>query len=53
MTVVSVAVEAMKFLFGMCDGTVDSDVGTENFSPVPGILHACGHAHVPSNMNCL
>ena len=32
MTVASVAVEATKFLFGMCDCTVASDVGTGDFS---------------------
>ena len=56
MTVVSVAVEATKFLFGMCDCTDDSDVGTDDFSLVPGILHVCGHAHVrshvPPDMDC-
>ena len=38
-TVVSVAVETTKFLSGMCDCTVDSDVATGDFSLVPGILH--------------
>ena len=46
LTVVSFADETTKFLFGMCDCTVDSDVGTGNFSLVLGILHVYGHAHV-------
>ena len=50
MTVVSVAVEATKFLFGMCHCMVDSDVGMGDFSLVPGILHVCGHAHVRSHV---
>ena len=51
MTVVSVAVEATKFLSGMCDYAVDSDVGTDDFSLVLGILHVCGHAHVRSHVS--
>ena len=51
MTVVSVAVATTKFAFGMCDCMVDSDVGTGDFSLVPGILHACGHAHVRSHVS--
>ena len=50
-TVVSVAVEAIKFLFGMCDCMVDSDVGTDDFSLVPGSLHVCGHARVRSHVS--
>ena len=46
MTVVRVAVEAMEFLSGMCDCTVDSDVGKGDFSLVLGILHESGHVHV-------
>ena len=46
MTVASVAVDATKFLFGTCDCTVDSDVGTDDFSLVPGKLQVCGHTHV-------
>ena len=57
MTVVSVAVEATKFLCSMCDCTVDSDVGTGDFSLVPRILHVCGHAHVQlhvsPDMDCI
>ena len=51
MTVVSVAVEATKFLFGMCDYMVDSDVATGDFSLVLGILHVCGHAHMRSHVS--
>ena len=46
MTVSSVAVATTKFLFGMRDCMVDSDVGTDNFLLVLGILHICGHVHV-------
>ena len=56
MKVTSVAVAAAKFPFGMCDCTVDSDVGTGDFSLVLGILHVCGHSrmrsHVPPDMDC-
>ena len=52
-TVVSVAVEATKFLLGTCDCTVDGDVGTDDFLLVPGILHVCGHAHVSPDMYCV
>ena len=41
-----VAVATTKFLFGMCDCTVDIDVGTGDFSLVLGILHVCAHVHV-------
>ena len=34
----SAAAVTTKFLFGMCDCTVD-------FSLVPGIMHVCGRAH--------
>ena len=40
-TVTSVAVVTMKFPFGMCDCTVTSDLGTDDFSLMPGILHVC------------
>ena len=45
-TVTSVAVTTTTFLSGICDCTVDSDVGIGNFSLVLGILHVCGHAYV-------
>ena len=51
MTVTSVTVATTKFLFGMCDCTVDSDVGTEDFSLVLRILHVCGKARVRSHMS--
>ena len=41
-TVTSVAVATTKFLFGMCDRTIVSDVGTGDFSLVQGILRVCG-----------
>ena len=44
MTVTSVAVATTKFLFGMCHCTVDSNVGTDEFSLLLLILHVCGHA---------
>ena len=56
MTVSIVAVTTTKSLFGMCNCTVDSDVGTGDFSNVQRILHVCGHAHVrlhvPQGMDC-
>ena len=51
MTVTSVALVTTKSLFGMCDCTVDSDVGTGDFLLVLGILHVCGHAHVRSHVS--
>ena len=33
-----------KFLFGMCNCTVDVDVSRGDFLVVLGILHMCGHA---------
>ena len=49
--VTSVAVATAKFLFGMCNCTVDSDIGMGGFSLVLGILHVSGHAHVRSYMS--
>ena len=46
MTITSAAVVIMKFRFGMCDCTVDSDVGTRDFLLVLKILHVCGHIHL-------
>ena len=37
MTITSVAVTIAKFIFGMCDCTVDSDVGMGDFSLKEGI----------------
>ena len=48
MTVVSVAVWTTKSLFGMCDCTVDGDVGKGDFSLVLGNLHVSGHTQVQS-----
>ena len=44
MTGTSVAVATAKFLFGMCNCTVDNDVGMDNFLLVLGILWTCAHA---------
>ena len=49
--VTSAAVATMKFLFGMCDCTFDSDGDTGDFSFVVGILHVCGHAQVRSHVS--
>ena len=48
MTVISVAARLTKYLFCMCDSTVESDVGKGDFSLVGGrgILHVCGCTHV-------
>ena len=43
MTVFSLAVATMNFLFGMCDCTADNDVDTGDFSLVPGTLRVSGH----------
>ena len=55
-TVNSAAVATTKFLSGMYDCTVHSDIGTDDFALMLGILHAYGHAHVGSHvfqcMNC-
>ena len=51
MTVTNVAFATMKFLFDICDGMVDSDVGMGNFLLVLGILHVCGHTHVQSHVS--
>ena len=50
-TVTSVAAVTTKLLFGICDCTVDSDVGKGEFSLVLGILHVCGLAHVRSQVS--
>ena len=51
MTVTSIAVVTMKFLFGMCDCTVDVDVGMGDFSLLLWILHVCGHMHESLGMD--
>ena len=53
MTVTSVAVAVKKFLFDMCDWTVDSDVCTCDFSHLPVILHAHVRSPVSSGMDCV
>ena len=45
-TVISVVVEKIKFLFGMRDCTVESDFGVVDFSLMLDILHVCGCAYV-------
>ena len=47
MTVTSVAFATL----GMCDCTVDNDVGMGDFSFVQGTLHVCGHAHARSHVS--
>ena len=39
-----------EFLFRIYDCTVDSDVGTGNFSLMLGISLICGHTHVRSHV---
>ena len=51
MIVTSVAVATMKFRFGMCDCTVDSKGGEDDFPLVLGILQVCGDAHVRSHVS--
>ena len=51
MTISSVAVVTAKFLFGICDCTVKSDVGSGDFSLMLGILHVWEHAHVRSHVS--
>ena len=41
MTATGVAAATKKLLFGTCDSTVESDVGTGDFSLVLGILYVC------------
>ena len=52
MTVTSVTVATTKYLFGMYDYTVGSNVGTDEFSLVLRLLHGCGHAHVSPGIDC-
>ena len=51
MTVTSAVVATAKLLFGMCDCTGDSDAGSGDFSPVLGIPHVRGDAHVRSHVS--
>ena len=48
---VAVASATTKFLLGMCDCSIDSDVSTDDFLLVLGNLHICGHAHVRSQVS--
>ena len=50
MTVTSVAFATTYFLFGICNCTVNNDVGTGDFSLMQGILHVCGFVHVQSHV---
>ena len=43
----SVAVVTMKFLFGMCNWTIASDVCTGDFALMKGLLYMCGHTFFP------
>ena len=57
MAVTIVAVATKKLLFSTCDCTVDTYVGTADFSFMLGILNVCGHAYVRSHvypdMDCI
>jgi len=50
-TFTSVAVATTKFLFGMCDCTVNSDVSIDELSLLLGTLHVYGHEHVGSQVS--
>ena len=50
-TVTSVAGATTKFLFGMRDCKVDSDVCTGDFSLVLRILHVFEYTHVRSHVS--
>ena len=50
-TVTNVAVATTKFLFGICDCTVDRDVDAGDFSLVLGNLQVCGHAYERSHLS--
>ena len=49
--VTSVAVATTKFLFVICNCTVGSGVGADDFSLVLESLHVCGYAHVRSHVS--
>ena len=51
MTVTSFPVVAMKLIFGMCDYTIDSDIGMCNFLLVQVVLHMCGRVHVQLHLS--
>ena len=50
MTVTGAVVVTAELLFGMCNCTVESDVGSCDFSLVLGIPHVCVDAHMKSHM---
>ena len=50
-TATSVAVATTKFLFGMCDCTVDKDVGKGGFLLMLETLHLCEHSYMLSHMS--
>ena len=56
MTVTSVAVVTAKFLFGVCNCTVDNVVGKGDSPLVLEILHVCRYvdmrSHVSPDMDC-
>ena len=52
-TITNAAVATAKFLFGMCDCTVDIDVGTGDFSLVLGILHVWTRARAIARVSGL
>ena len=49
--VTNVAVRTTKFPFGMCDCTLDSNVGMVDILLVLRNLHICGHTHVRSHVS--
>ena len=51
LTVTSFRIATTIALFGMCDCTDDSDVGTSEFLFVLGILHVYGCAHMSPDMD--
>jgi len=50
-TVTCAAVVTTKVLFGICDYTVDNDVGTSDLSHVLRTSLWCGHAHMSSHVS--
>ena len=55
-TVTCVAVATTKLLLGLCNCTVDRNIGTGDLKLVLGILQVCGYvhvwSHVPPGMDC-
>jgi len=50
-TVTSVAIVIVKFIFCMCDCMVDRNVGMSDLSLILGSLHMCGYVHVQSHLS--